>query len=318
MDEGSTGMESQFENGQFSLNWENAGRRLEVTSSLALKEDDEGFSDAVLPLARNSLRESMIFGVKLKSDNDKRVGWIIPANSLASDLHDFAHQEPFLDYAYVAIREILASHQDLFADRALASAVEGIAKVPFSDLFDDNVCFLVVCIELLGEPFDQNRFIPSLVGLGYLPLDVVSPDSMEWKTEEPDQGQKNLRLLMTGPGITNPEVPARLMSLAASSDTSVVTQFFYFYQVVELLLENILIAILPSVGAAVLKSMDEQQTSELKDHLSALNAKMSEQWRLKAMMNSFDDPQVSIAGLVRAATVFLDAMSIKVKSLVVV
>ena len=277
---------------------------LSVRSDLALDTTSENYHYQILPLVKKDLKESDICEV-LDAKSRERIGWIMPANALSSKEHDFAENKHFLRYAYVAIREVLLKHRSTYQQRALEAITLGERSMPFSDLFHNNESFLVICLELVDEKFSFDRVLPSLISLGYLPRTVCAPENVKWRGQPVEPNETRLLLWQTGSAVSNPELPARLFELAATSGESAVVNFFLLYQVVELLLEEVFRTLMPPIGMAVMKSIEEERFSDLRDLLRTAGTRVSEKARLEALMQSFQGGSVAITDLSTSAKEFL-------------
>ena len=300
--------------GNFEL-WGEDGLAARITSALQLDPSSAHFRFDVLPLVSVELKENRVLEVFLRRQDSKRVGWLIPANALSSDQHDFTQNTHFLKYAYVAIANVLESHQGLFTESLAANLQRGEPEIPFSDLFHDNVSFLVVCLDLINVEvdFELARLVPSLVSVGYVPMSHCDPSEVTWVGKALDDGVRALKIRPTSSSVTRVDLPAKLFAVAASSGTSSVTQFFYLYQVVELLMEEILLSSLWEVGLSVKEAIYSGQHLSLKDHLENLSGKLSEKGRLSVLMQSFQGGPNVANDLFAASTRFLMAVGVEPK-----
>ena len=299
-----------FRDNQFHLALGPGEEEIAITTSLALDTSSSGFHFEVLPMAKKNLPEDAIHEVWYRGDSesDRRIGWVIPANALSSDQHDFALNEHFLKYAYATIREVLDSLPELVRDALQGPVARRDQQVAFSDLFHDNVCFVIICKELAGKEFDFDRAIPTLISFGFLPLSACDPAEIDWECRDVGTSGAKLKVRATGLGVRRPELPAKMMTIAASSRGSAVTQFFYLYQVVELLMDEVLYAVLPNIGRKVTESINEDQYFLLRDHLESLQSQLGEKARLKLMMKSFAAGEKEIEDLALASAIFLEAV----------
>ena len=124
---------------------------LSITTPLSL---DTRFSDKnfeIFFLAKKNVKENEIYQVHAR-EIGRRIGWIIPAVSLGSDLHDFAQDENFLAYAYIAIKESLCIlNQDVYSN-SLPSG----DNANFIDIFHEKTILLVLSKETYGDNFQFN------------------------------------------------------------------------------------------------------------------------------------------------------------------
>ena len=298
--------------GHFETVWNSGETTLHLTTPLRLDRSSENYSFSVAALSKVQLKESSVREVFLRGENETRVGWLIPANALSSIDHDFVENIHFLRYAFVTLRDVLNTKPGWYRSSAAEALARGVVNLPFSDLFDDSVCFLVVCTDLVDGKYEFDRLLPGLISNGYVPM-TSDPSSLEWTGTATEPDSSKLKLQAIGSGITHPQIPARLMSTAAVSSGSLVTQFFYLYQVVEFLLEEVLYDVLPSIGKGIVAAIDDERYSGLRDQLEALNTQLSERARLKLLMKSFVGSDKAFGRLEAASLDFLEKVNIAPK-----
>ena len=307
----------EYDGKSFEVLIDEDGASAIVTSGLAIDDHSAGLRYEVIPFVRNGLTENLILEVHLKRQDVARIGWLIPANALSSSEHDFAENIHFLRYAYVAMEQVLLRHVHVYAEALRERVGPGSVDVPFADLFNDDVCFLVICLDLAernGPPFDSSTLIPTLVSYGFIPLAECEPGSSNWSCREIEVGVKSIKIQPTGAGIKRADLPARLFSVAASARGSAVTRFFYFYQVVELLMEEVLLNSLHSIGQSVRRAIEMEQHIVLRDELEGLSGRFSEKERLKVLMQSFQGGESAVAELAEASDEFLQSVGVDARS----
>lgn len=245
---------------------------------------------AVHEFIKRDLTESSIHPVhiiKAKGGDQPRVGMLIPANALGSDDHDEAGEQYFKDYSYVtmllALQRLAAEDPHIFNNVA-----NDRQTIPFSDLFDDNVSFFTVSLDNAAtiESFDISRTLPSLVSYGYVPAGLCSPRELEWIGSPPSS--KKVKVTLTSASIESSELIARLITLAVTSGRSLVTQFFYFYQVFEYLMESVMRHRLPLVLNDMVKSLGSGGTS-VREQFDLLGDQIREKGRLKLLASEYSD-----------------------------
>ena len=302
--------------GSFWVTSDLADVEFQVTSDLAVDKSSEGYTFEVLPLVRRDLRENQIFDIWVHDGAKRRVGWFVPANAMSSDAHDFAENEHFLKYVYPAMHEVLKSHQEIFRNALEDAILRGVSSASFADLFDTNLGFLVVCRELLdvSGTFDTDRLIPSLVSYGWVPLEYCAPAAIEWTCSEFPSDNGSIVLNPVSGQVSSPDLAAMLFCVAASANTSPVTQFFYLYQVVELLMEEVLHGLLPEIGNAVAASIELKDYATVRDQLDGLNSTLSEKSRLRVLMKSIEGGDKAIQELASASDAFLSSVGMSHKA----
>lgn len=304
----------QHDSGVFSLSSEPDSSELRVTTELVLDLASEDLPFKVIPLLRTGLNESSIREAFLPSDKEAtRIGWIIPANALSSSEHDSATDPHFLRFAYVTIREVLTQHQEMFTAVARTHQAQGAHELAFADLFHDNVCFLTVSMQRFPEAASLDWLKPSLIAHGYVPFGMCDPDTLNWSPMASPGGRK-VKLKLISNGVSKPEVPIRMMAVAAASSSSPAVQFFYLYQVVEFLMELVLETSMSTVGHKIGKSIQDGQFQQLRDHLESFQDSMSEKRRLQLLIESCSDGPKAMAELERAAKNFLQTLGITAKT----
>jgi hypothetical protein len=302
-----------FEDGRFAVEISDpsGNRTVDVGTPLSL---DPSFADRpfeVHKFARMDLSENTIRQVYLGPtvSRGKRIGWIIPANALGSTDHDFAFAKPFLSYAY----KIIASELAILADDQIArleQKAERFESTTFADLYHDNVCFLVISLETLehGDAFEVARIVPSLLQYGFLPAEMCDPQHIQWTCAPLPAGK--LCVVSISSDVTRPEVLARLAILAATADRSIVTQFFYLYQMVEFLMEEVLANHAPNVAKEIIRTIETGQTHALRERIDALQDSMREKVRLDLLMTKYSDAQDQLGDVQARSNDFLSAVGI--------
>lgn len=307
------GFEVRYESNAYVLSLDPDKGDFEVLTDLSVDLASSHLKFEVVPLLRTGLHENSIREVFLQSEgDDTRIGWIIPANALSSSEHDYSENVHFLKYAYVTMLEVLEKHQGLYEHEVERHQSQGVSSVPFGNLFPDTVCFLAISVMRLPEDAQLDGLIPSLIGQGYVPHGACSPDSVYWRPSTA-LVEKKVRLRLIGPSIDRPEVPIKMMTIAAAANTSPVTQFFYLYQVVEFMMELVLRRSIASIGSDIGKSLQEENYQLLREHLDNLQKSMAESRRLTILMDCCVDSGKAISELESSATDFLQTVGMKQK-----
>ncbi|MCD5340610.1 hypothetical protein LR392_00030 [Arthrobacter sp. AK04] len=283
-----------------------------ISTPLTLNPAFEAMPFSIHSFAMKDLRESSIHPVHLAGvvkGDPPRIGLMVPANALGSIEHDEAEKPYFQQYAYMAIRLALA---DLLAKSPgiLEDHLDGSEPLLFSDLFHDNICFLVVSESTLSEVpnFGLDRILPSLIKYGYVPAGACKPADLEW-IGAPPESQK-IKVSLVSEDVENSNIVAKLLTLSATSSPSLLTQFFYLYQVFEYLMESVMRHRLPLVVQEMIDSL-QNGTASARDQFDLLGDEIREKGRLKLLMEKYSDCSSSLREFGVAASDFLDARGIK-------
>ncbi|MCZ9884535.1 hypothetical protein NFJ07_22400 [Arthrobacter sp. B2a2-09] len=234
---------------------------------------------------------------------------MVPANALVSIEHDFASKSFFHQCAYLIVKFVL--EESMMGRSRIVEAIESRSTLLLTDLFDENVCFLLISsTEIENVPnFSLNRILPSLVAYGFVPAETCSPAGLAWRSALP-QGQKKLHLSLTSGDVDNHDIVSRLCVLAAISAPSTLMQFFYFYQIIEHLLEGVLRHRLPIFARTLIANL-EQGSGNLHDEFLTVHEQMREKFRLKLLVTQYSDCTTSLDDLSLASTEFLRSLHLK-------
>lgn len=309
MSETNSKIDVRFSSNAFYLSTAAATGELKISTPLALDRGSEGLKFEVIPLLRANLHENSIRQVFMAGAD--RIGWIIPGNALSSDEHDYGTNPHFLKYAYETTREILEGHQEVISSEIERLQELGVEEATLADLLHDNVCFLTISIQRVPEDCPLEGLMPSLISEGFIPYGSSDPDSITWSSSRdlPD----TLTLKLIGDGVGQPDVPIRMMTIAATAAHSPATQFFYLYQVIELLLEGVLHMSMKSIGTEIGRAIRTDEFQTLRDRLADFKEVMSERKRLMILMESCAGSGSAIVGLEVAAKDFLHAVGVTPK-----
>lgn len=284
---------------------------LAIDTPLELDPSFEGRPFELHGFAVRDLKESAIHEVHLDCDSDPavaRIGMMLPVNSLGSQDHDESGKKYFQEYAYVAIKLAL-ERLCRESPEVLEAQVARGHSVLFSDLFDDNVCFLVLSQKNFASvKFELDRILPSLVALGYVPMNSCRPAELEWIGSPPSG--RVVKVKQTSYDIENAELVARLIVLSAVSSRSLVTQFFYLYQVVEYLMENVMRHRLPLVMRDIIDEL-ASGTASTREQFDVLGNEIREKGRLKLLVGPYSDCASDVSEFGAVAQDFLASLNIK-------
>jgi hypothetical protein len=276
-----------------------------VETPLLLDSGFEGREFDVHTLALRDLHENSILEVNL---GGQRIGLTVPANALASNDHDHASKMFFRQCAYVIMKKVLKDAAPSLRSR-LESADLGL-PVLFSDLFHDNVCFLLLDKAALRsfDNFHFDRLLPSLAFRGFIPIENCDPDALVWRSALPEH--KKLHVSLVSGDVDGAHIVARLYILAAMAGPSKLLQFFYLYQIIEHLLEAVLRHRLPQFARAMMASL-AVGASDLHDEFLIMNEQMRERVRLKLLVNDYAECRSSLDELGAAASALLNALHLR-------
>lgn len=254
-------------------------------------------------IRESDIRQIFVAG----SDGESRVGWLIPLLSLESDLHDFAYNEHFLRYARAAIEGFFdALPQDVVDAMGPVSIGSGLA---LTALAPETTVLLVISKKVVanGTVFDIGRLYPFLLSNGILNGRQSKSGRIVVPFTRPE-GRK-LRLVHCVEEFAQDKLVDALLTYAAHAYGNPVLQFFYLYQVVELLMEKVF----SSEQRAIVAKINQANGSvtKVKDAMDDLGECLSEKHRINAMVDKYCDPKPAISELVRSCRDLNAALGIK-------
>jgi hypothetical protein len=259
-----------------------SGIKIEVESPLNLDRSHKNKDYEVHILAKKDIKENDVFEI-YRHSTDCRIGWLIPALSLGSDLHDFNDNRHFLRYAYIAMREALnLNGEDLYSKKI---STEG-NSVLFSDLFHEETAFLVLSKETYedGYSFDLDRASPTLIDNGYIKFSSRNPDDIKHLVTLPNS-LKRIHLKEISNEISDQSLISELLNKSFSYESNSIFKFFYLYQIFELLIDTIYKNEQTSlVDEVVVAKGDSGKT---KDALEKLQQFMSEKKRFELLTKTY-------------------------------
>lgn len=261
------------------------------------------------------LKESSIFPVILKGSvrsESTRIGLMVPANALGSVEHSEAQERYFREYAYITIKLALKQLGET-SPEVFEAFVDQPEPVLFSDLFHDNISFFALSCSKVPEAvdFSMDRIVPSLIGYGYVPARSCKPSEVTWTGVPPNSGGK-MKVGLTSGQIDNPEMMAKLFTLSATSGPSLVTQYFYLYQVFEYLMESVMRHRLPLVVQTMIQDL-ESGTASAKDQFDLLGDEIREKGRLGLLVTRYSDCASSLTEFAAASQDFLESLGVAAK-----
>jgi len=207
---------------------------IQIDYSFLIDDSYKEKSFDVYFLAKYGLKENDIFQV-FDRKLQRRIGWCIPTNALDSTDHDYASNEHFLKYAYVGVQEALRKlPDDIFTNPIDISTS---SRIRISEIFHESTALLIISREALDieDAFQLPKAIPSLLKAGYVELTKDNPSLLTLSRPSPE-GNK-LYVEFVSNHVDDADLIAVLLKNVAFYQSNTILQFFYLYQVVELLLE---------------------------------------------------------------------------------
>ncbi|MHA7275738.1 hypothetical protein ACX80O_04305 [Arthrobacter sp. Hz1] len=302
-----------FDGGSFVVS--HAGGDLEVliATPIEVTPDFESMKFEIHVYAKKELKESAIFPVHLKGaapGGGPRIGFMIPVNALGSVDHGRAEEKYFRNYSYMAIKlalEYLAEK----SPEVFESFAGETQPILFSDLFDDNVSFLVLSRSKIPDEIDfsMDRILPSLISYGYVPAASCSPAGLDWAGSDPTS---KVNVSLISEHLDNPQMLSKLLVLSAVSSPSLVTQYFYFYQVFEYLMENVMRHRLPLVLQEMVTNL-QGGTSSARDQFDRLGSEIRERGRLKLLVSRYSNCASDLSDFALVSQDFLESLQVESK-----
>lgn len=179
---------------------------------------------------KRNYKENDIFQV-IESDLDKRIGWIFPISSIVSISHDYADNPHYCRYALVAHMLLLRNEiaeQDIVS-RDFSSIIESE--------YSDDAIILIYKKDLVQEVtgFKLDNYFASLCEYGY----YIEHGYTNTNIKEPASREKN-HLQSISEDIISDKYMNRFFRMLCREEHSIV-KFHILYQIIELLIEDILI-----------------------------------------------------------------------------
>ncbi|MEW4024714.1 hypothetical protein AB4Y69_03620 [Bacillus sp. YAF8] len=161
-----------------------------------------------------------------------RVGWVFPMQSLLSNKHNYAENEHFLPYAYVAFEKLLNIHQPQFINIPLFNDQD---KYSLDDFYntDESIVMILSKKNLEGiEGFDICNYLPYLYSKGfyYTTGNYRNPISIN---------DKRLNLKSVSDSVKNDGFIIQLFKELLLYEKHHLVKFYLLYQVIELLIEKV-------------------------------------------------------------------------------
>ncbi|MGA6151570.1 hypothetical protein [Stenotrophomonas sp. NPDC077461] len=232
-------------------------------------------------LTRPDVRENDVKQVFSKIAGDRaRIGWAIPVLSLVSDEHDSAADPHFLNYAYVAMMKAVEMVQ-----ATTELEVSELSELDILNMLGENSVILVISRATLkeGHDFELRRALPSLVSQGYA---ICAPEvdvSGAWVEVAGHQGHIKITLSTKMPD--DHDMVVAMLNGFVSSTRSAALQFFYLYQIVELLMERVISIHQKEIAESILKAGDS--SSLIRGALEKIGELNSERSRLNLVVEKY-------------------------------
>ena len=253
----------------------------EINYPLKILEDYNPANFEIFLLAKKDLLENDIYQVYDKG-RDKRIGWCFPIQALNSTDHDYAENEHFLRYAYIASYKLICScPENVFNYSPNLDS----NYLSFTDFFSESTAVLLISLETLDQSceFNINEWIPSLFLNGYVKLGSRDPKSLVWSGSRPTQNRLNLHSVTHI--VEGLSFVQNVFSDLLAYESNDLFNFFYLYQIIELLLEQVfkieqrkIIAELSVVG---------EDTVRIKEILEKIQQYTSEKKRLHLLVETY-------------------------------
>lgn len=232
--------------------------------------------------------------------SDKRIGWIIPVSSLDSNLHIHKDDIHFLKYAYLAAKACLETE---WASVNYNDVEIGLAQsLVLSDIFPEFTAVLVISLKTLteGAEFDMDRAVPSMMANGYIPLGREPAGLYDWGF---DRASK-VFVEMASPAPSEFLVINNLLRAFARAKDEPVLQFFFLYQIVELLIERVMRHEYAAIASSIISA--GQDSSKLKVAIDGVGRSVSEAERLRLLNSKYVKDPVDTVQLDLLCCSFLD------------
>ncbi len=255
-------------------------------------------------LANNELVENDIYQV-YDTIRKCRIGWCFPIQALGSTEHSFAEDEHFLKYAYVAAQKILYEcPEDVFT---LNPSLRTFQKLQFAEFFPENVAVLVVSLEALDEETDFNveEWLPSLYMQGYALVSSRDASAMTLFGQKP-RGTR-MDIYKVSPKIGKAEFITKIFKELLPYESNPAFCFFYYYQIVELILSHIFQVEQKSIVDQLIEvSSDTIKTKELLRKSGEIS---SEAYRLNLLTGHYMSKSVHVNDIKNSCNELLSSLN---------
>lgn len=256
---------------------------IEIPYLLDFKDDYLPDDFQVFLFAKKDLHENDIYQLFEKSMR-KRIGWIFPLQALQSLEHTYASDEHFLKYAAVAFHLICKGIEDI-NNKIPDYNADGVYKI--SDFYHENSVIICVCKNQIPnyKNFSIDNYLPSLFKRGYFLQVKRDPEYIAIRIDdERDEPTKTIRIAQTASSLQNKAFIKSLLSEVLPYENSNLLSFFFLYQVIELLMEEIRIIVINNY----VKTMIENKGNpyKCKDILDKISHSYSEKNILRLLIDN--------------------------------
>ena len=210
-------------------------------------------------LYKKNYKENDIYQV-IDGGLEKRIGWIFPISSIISTSHDFANNPHYCRYAFLAHIFLLQneiSDQDII-DKDFNDIVD--------ELYSDDTIIFIYKKSLTKEieNFKIESYFASLCEYGYYIIhDYENPNIKEPKSKN------RIQLYRMSEDIVSNEYMPRFFGMLCQEKHPII-KFHILYQVIELLIEDILIS---SLEDTIKQFRDKKiYTRSLRERISKIEA----------------------------------------------
>lgn len=209
---------------------------IEVPYALTIDSTYEIDDFSVSLFAKLDINENDIYQL-YDRERHTRIGWCFPLQALDSVEHDYYDNEHFLRYAFIAFQYLLRNcPNDIYLKDP---DIDGAGTIRIGEFFSDHMVVIIISNSTLDDIqfFDISDYLPSFFRHGYFPVIKRDPSSMQHRGSSPDGNRLYIEPL--SPDIENTTFIETLFAEHIAYENNLLLIFFYLYQVVELLLEQI-------------------------------------------------------------------------------
>lgn len=256
------------EDGNFEL-LDARGEVLEIIN-LELSLDDEyapeNFELRVLHNNRDDCTEESIYQVYV---DKQRIGWIFPIQALCSKEHNYAQNNFFLKYAYVAWWNLL---------NMCDIEIESLDGFDLLSMFTEDTNFLVLdkdnCRKI--KDFSYDKYIVSLFFNGYAETGTGNSFAQAVPHDKTMKLQRQSEALDDVPYITE------LFKKQIPNEVNPISRFYIYYQIIEILISKVF-------NDLFAKFVDDLQkdTGDLFEKREELTEYANEKYRVKRLCNEY-------------------------------
>lgn len=234
--------------------------------NLDCEHNPQNFSMQMLNNERKDCTENSIFQVYI---DNQRVGWIFPIQAIRSNEHNYADNQYFLKYAYVAwdllIRQLNIDVNSLEEFDLFAEYPEGINLL----ILDKENCAKV-------KQFEFDKYIVGLYQKGY---SISGKGNLYAETIE-----RGKRLNIKRQATELDDIPylSELFKKQIPRETNDISRFYLYYQVIEILISKVF-----DKEFTLLVNELQSSTEKLFDKKEDLSRITNEKWRVKKLCNNY-------------------------------